>query len=137
MAVLMPLTLFSGEQQITPLLRGDLEISGLTMVVLGLLKLLICGLCLSCGWIGGLFFPLIFSAAAIAQGLALCWPDVIPAQVAVSTMASAIQSAVLGQALLPLLITAGVLKGHAMAGVMLGSVMGLGVRQITLAAKTA
>jgi hypothetical protein len=44
---------------------------------------------------------------------------------------------VLGQALLPLLITAGVLKGHAMAGVMLGSVMGLGVRQITLAAKTA
>lgn len=137
MAVLMPLTLFSGEQQITPLLRGELEISGLTMVLIGLFKLLVCGLCLSCGWIGGLFFPLIFSAAAIAQGLALCWPDVIPAQVAVSTMASAIQSAVLGQALLPLLITAGVLKGHAMAGVMLGSVMGLGVRQITLAAKTA
>ena len=108
---------------------------GSAMVMLGLLKLMVCGLCLSCGWIGGVFFPLIFSATAIGQGLALCWPDMIPSQVAVSSMAAAIQSAVLGQALLPLLITAGVLKGHAMAGAMVGSVMGLGVRQITFKAK--
>lgn len=135
MSLLQPLTLFSGEQQITPLLQGDLELSGNAMIVLGLLKLMVCGFCLSCGWIGGVFFPLIFSATAIGEGLALCWPDLIPGQVAVSTMAAAIQSAVLGQALLPLLITAGVLKGHAMAGVMVGSVMGLGVRQITLTAK--
>ena len=135
MSLVQPLTLFSGEQQITPLLKGDLELGGSAMVMLGLLKLMVCGLCLSCGWIGGVFFPLIFSASAIGQGLALCWPDLIPSQVAVSSMAAAIQSAVLGQALLPLLITAGVLKGHAMAGVMVGSVMGLGVRQITFKAK--
>lgn len=128
---LQPLALFSGEQQITPLLQGGFALGGISLIVLGVVKLASCGLCLSSGWIGGLFFPLIFSACAIAQGLALCWPNLIPGQVAVSSMAAAIQSAILGQALLPILITAGVLKGHAMAGVMVGSAMGLGVRQIS------
>ncbi len=128
---LQPLALFSGEQQITPLLQQDLALSGGGLILLGVVKLASCGLCLSSGWIGGLFFPLIFSACSIAQGLALAWPDLIPGQVAVSSMAAAIQSAVLGQALLPILITAGVLKGHAVSGIMMGSVMGLGVRQLS------
>ncbi|MEB3177046.1 MAG: chloride channel protein [Synechococcus sp.] len=126
-----PLALFSGELQITPLLQGTLELSGAALLLLGFTKLALCGLCLSSGWIGGQFFPLIFGAAAIGQGLALCWPHWIPAQIAVSSLVAAIQSAVLGQALLPLLLTAGVLKGHAISGVLVGSVMGLAVRQIT------
>jgi hypothetical protein len=65
------------------------------------------------------------------MGLGELWPQVVPGQVAVSSLTAAIQSAVLGQALLPLLITAAVLKGHALAGALIGSVMGLGVRQIT------
>ena len=129
---LQPLALFSGEQQITPMLQKEFAIGASGFILLGILKLASCGLCLSSGWVGGLFFPLIFSACSIAQGLALGWPDLIPEQVATSSMAAAIQSAVLGQALLPILITAGVLKGHAMGGAMVGSVVGLGLRQISL-----
>ncbi|NBQ22481.1 MAG: hypothetical protein EBU30_12770, partial [Synechococcaceae bacterium WB6_3B_236] len=69
-----PLALFSGEQQITALLQGKLLQGALPMLLLGLLKLLLAALCLSTGWVGGLFFPLIFGAAAMAQGLALALP---------------------------------------------------------------
>ena len=131
MSQLQPLALMSGELQITPLLQGALVTNGHTLVLLGLLKLGLCALCLSSGWIGGQFFPLIFGASAIGMGLGELWPQVVPGQVAVSSLTAAIQSAVLGQALLPLLITAAVLKGHALAGALIGSVMGLGVRQIT------
>lgn len=126
-----PLALFSGELQITPLLQGAMGLDGGALLLLGLTKLVLCGLCLSSGWIGGQFFPLIFGAAAIGQGLALCWPHWIPAQIAVSSLVASIQSAVLGQALLPVLLTAGVLKGHAISGVLVGSVMGLAVRFTT------
>ena len=136
MSQLQPLALMSGELQITPLLQGVLPIEGQAMVLLGLLKLGLCALCLSSGWIGGQFFPLIFGASAIGMGLGELWPQVVPGQVAVSSLTAAIQSAVLGQALLPLLITAAVLKGHALAGALIGSVMGLGVRQITNSRKT-
>ena len=136
MSQLQPLALMSGELQITPLLQGVLPVEGQAMVLLGLLKLGLCALCLSSGWIGGQFFPLIFGASAIGMGLGELWPQVVPGQVAVSSLTAAIQSAVLGQALLPLLITAAVLKGHALAGALIGSVMGLGVRQITNSRKT-
>lgn len=127
-----PLALFSGEQQITALLQGKLLQGALPMLLLGLLKLLLAVLCLSTGWVGGLFFPLIFGAAAIAQAIALILPDSVPAQVAIGAMACSIQSAVLGQALLPILVTATVLKAHGLGAVLVGSVMGLGVRNLLL-----
>ena len=69
MSQLQPLALMSGELQITPLLQGALVTNGHTLVLLGLLKLGLCALCLSSGWIGGQFFPLIFGASAIGMGL--------------------------------------------------------------------
>lgn len=125
-----PLALFSGEQQISALLQGKLLQGALPMLLLGLLKLLLAALCLSTGWVGGLFFPLIFGAAALGQGLALALPGSLPAQVAIGAMACSIQSAVLGQALVPILVTATVLKGHGLGAVLVGSVMGLGVRNL-------
>lgn len=127
-----PLALFSGEQQITALLQGKLLQGALPMLLLGLLKLLLAALCLSTGWVGGLFFPLIFGAAAMAQGLALTLPGSVPAQVAIGAMACSIQSAVLGQALVPILVTATVLKAHGLGAVLVGSVMGLGMRNLLI-----
>jgi hypothetical protein len=67
-----------------------------------------------------------------AQGLALALPGSVPAQVAIGAMASSIQSAVLGQALVPILVTATVLKAHGLGAVLVGSVMGLGVRNLLI-----
>ena len=118
-----PLALFSGEQQLSPLLQGALMQGPGALLLLGLLKIGLCALCLESGWVGGLFFPLIIGAAAIASGLHQAL-GIIPNEVAVSALVASIQAAILAQPLVPLFVTVAVLKGHALPAALLGSLVG-------------
>ena len=115
------------ELQITPLLQGALVTNGHTLVLLGLLKLGLCALCLSSGWIGGQFFPLIFGASAIGMGLGVLWPQVVPGQAGEPHRRHS-PATPLGQPCCR--CRPAVLKGHALLRGRIGA-MGLGVRQIT------
>ena len=110
-----PLALFSGEQQL--LNRAD------QLLLVGFLKIALCALCLSTGWMGGLFFPLIIGAAAIGQGLHQA-AGIIPGEVAISALVAGIQAMVLAQPWVPFVITVVVLKGHALPAAVIGSLMG-------------
>lgn len=118
-----PLALFSGEQQLSPLLQGELVNRADQLLLVGFLKIALCALCLSTGWMGGIFFPLIIGAAAIGQGLHQA-AGIIPGEVAISALVAGIQAMVLAQPWVPFVITVVALKGHALPAAAIGSLMG-------------
>lgn len=118
-----PLALFSGEQQLSPLLQGELVSRADQLLLMGFLKIALCALCLSTGWMGGIFFPLIIGAAAIGQGLHQA-AGIIPGEVAISALVAGIQAMVLAQPWVAFVITVVVLKGHALPAAAIGSLMG-------------
>ncbi len=118
-----PLALFSGEQQLSPLLQGELVNRADQLLLMGFLKIALCALCLSTGWMGGIFFPLIIGAAAIGQGLHQA-AGIIPGEVAISALVAGIQAMVLAQPWVPFVITVVVLKGHALPAAAIGSLVG-------------
>ena len=118
-----PLALFSGEQQLSPLLQGELVNRADQLLLMGFLKIALCALCLSTGWMGGIFFPLIIGAAAIGQGLHQA-AGIIPGEVAISALVAGIQAMVLAQPWVAFVITVVVLKGHALPAAAIGSLMG-------------
>ncbi len=65
----LPLSVFSGESQLQPLLLGSLPLRAPLLLLSGLAKLLLAGLCLETGWRGGLIFPAVAGCAAIGIGL--------------------------------------------------------------------
>ncbi len=86
---LMPLILFSGEEQTTVLIDQAAQIGAITLIVLAVVKLLITSLLLVTGWKGGYIFPTMFAGVALGMAANLLFPD-IPLAVAVSaTMAGA------------------------------------------------
>ena len=86
---LMPLILFSGEEQTTILIDQAAQIGAVTLIVLAIVKLLITSLLLVAGWKGGYIFPTMFAGVALGMAINLLFPD-IPLAVAVSaTMAGA------------------------------------------------
>ena len=66
---LLPLTLFSGEEQTADLIVHAAEIGVLMLIVLAFMKLLASSLLLATGWKGGYIFPIMF--ASVALGLAV------------------------------------------------------------------
>jgi hypothetical protein len=118
-----PLALFSGEDQLTSLLSGQLLDGSGPLLVLGLSRIGLCALCLASGWVGGLFYPLVMAACAIAVGLVQACPW-LPLQLAVSALACGVQTGVLGQPLLPVLVTLAVLRGHGPGAVLMGGLGG-------------
>jgi H+/Cl- antiporter ClcA len=86
---LLPLILFSGEEQTTVLIEQAAQIGAATLIVLAVVKLLITSLLLVTGWKGGYIFPTMFAGVALGMAANLIFPD-IPLAVAVSaTMAGA------------------------------------------------
>jgi hypothetical protein len=63
------------------------------------------------------------AACAIAVGLVQACPW-LPLQLAVSALACGVQTGVLGQPLLPVLVTLAVLKGHGPGAVLMGGLGG-------------
>ena len=86
---LLPLTLFSGEEQTLDLITNAAEIGVLMLIVLALVKLFVTALLLTTGWKGGYIFPIMFASIALGMAVNLLFPA-IPVAVAVAgTMAGA------------------------------------------------
>jgi H+/Cl- antiporter ClcA len=69
-----PLTLFSGDAEIQPLINGAVEMGVVTLVILGLLKVFLTVTCLALGWSGGYIFPSFFAGAALGLAVHLLLP---------------------------------------------------------------
>jgi H+/Cl- antiporter ClcA len=83
---LMPLILFSGEEQTAVLIDHAAEAGVVTLIALALVKLLITSTCLATGWKGGYIFPTIFAGVALGMAAYLIFPSVPTAVAIAATM---------------------------------------------------
>jgi H+/Cl- antiporter ClcA len=90
---LLPLTLFSGEEQTVDLISHAVEIGVVMLVVLGLVKLFATALLLATGWKGGYIFPILFASAALGLAANLLFPSIPVAVTVAATMAGALVAA--------------------------------------------
>lgn len=67
----LPMTMFSGEEQIFELSESYKEFAPWFLIITGAAKLLITNVCIKSGWRGGHFFPVIFSGISIGYGVAM------------------------------------------------------------------
>jgi H+/Cl- antiporter ClcA len=84
---LLPLILFSGEEQTLEVINRAAELGALTLIVLALVKLFITTLCLTTGWKGGYIFPTMFAGAALGMAAHLIFPAIPEAVAVAATMA--------------------------------------------------
>lgn len=71
MGTVLPLTMFSGEHQITELMETYLDFAPWILILTGAVKLLLTCVCIQSGWRGGHFFPVIFCGISIGYGVAM------------------------------------------------------------------
>ena len=90
---LLPLTLFSGEEQTADLITHAVEIGVVMLVVLGLAKLFATTLLLATGWKGGYIFPIMFASVALGLAVNLIFPGIPVAVTVAATMAGALVAA--------------------------------------------
>lgn len=77
MALLVPVVLFSGEDQLGEISDVFLMYAPWALIGVGLLKILMTAFCINFGLKGGHFFPLIFACVCIGFGLAMTFYMVI------------------------------------------------------------
>jgi chloride channel protein, CIC family len=90
---LLPLTLFSGEEQTADLIVHAAEIGVLMLIVLGAAKLFATSLLLATGWKGGYIFPIMFAGVALGLAVNLLLPGIPVAVAVAATMAGALVAA--------------------------------------------
>jgi H+/Cl- antiporter ClcA len=90
---LLPLTLFSGEEQTLDLINDAAEIGVLMLIVLALAKLFITALLLTTGWKGGYIFPIMFASVALGLAVNLLFPAIPVAVAVAATIAGALVAA--------------------------------------------
>ena len=66
----LPLTMFSGEEQINIILESGTTIGITILIVTGIIKIMLTNVCIESGLKGGHFFPIIFSVIAIGLFIA-------------------------------------------------------------------
>lgn len=69
--MLLPLVMFSGEEQLGVIASQPGAIAASVLIASGVVKLCVGPLCLNGGWRGGSIFPIIFSGAAVGLGIAV------------------------------------------------------------------
>jgi len=84
---LLPLTLFSGEEGSTELIKQAATIGFGSLLVLAIGKLLATSLLLATGWKGGYIFPVMFAGVALGMAGKLLFPFVPTAVIVASTLA--------------------------------------------------
>ena len=67
----LPLTMFSGEEQIEELLLNGTNIGILILILTSILKIVLTNICIESGLKGGHFFPMIFSGIAFGFAMSL------------------------------------------------------------------
>jgi H+/Cl- antiporter ClcA len=91
--MLLPLTLFSGEEQTAELIKQAAEIGFIMLIVLALAKLIVTSLLLATGWKGGYIFPIMFAGVALGMAGHLVFPETPIAVTVAATMAGALVAA--------------------------------------------
>ncbi len=91
--MLLPLTLFSGEEQTLELIEQAVEIGVIMLIVLALCKLLATSLLLATGFKGGYIFPIMFAGVALGMAGHLLFPDTPVAVTVAATLAGALVAA--------------------------------------------
>lgn len=61
----VPMTMFSGEDQLEELMNGWMSFGPALLLLIGISKLFLTNVCISLGWRGGKIFPIIFGGSAI------------------------------------------------------------------------
>jgi H+/Cl- antiporter ClcA len=91
--MLLPLTLFSGEEQTGELIKQAAEIGFMMLIVLALSKLFATSLLLTTGWKGGYIFPIMFAGVALGMAGHLLFPETPVAVTVAATLAAALGAA--------------------------------------------
>ena len=91
--LLFPLTLFSGEEQTTELIKQATTIGVGMLIVLALAKLFATSLLLVTGWKGGYVFPIMFAGVALGMAGHLVFPNTPIAVTVAATLAGALVAA--------------------------------------------
>lgn len=99
---ILPLTLFSGEHQLTELAAGWSGMSIYLLFILGIVKLFITEFCLATGWRGGHIFPIIFAGVSVGYGISLLIP--IDPVVSVTIITTALTSGALKKPMATILV---------------------------------
>ncbi len=68
---LLPLTMFSGEEQIVDVLETGRNIGIVLLIVISITKIILTNICIESGLKGGHFFPMIFSGIAFGYALSI------------------------------------------------------------------
>ena len=68
---LLPLTMFSGEEQIASLITSYKDLGIIILILIGIIKLFVTNVCISFGFKGGHFFPCIFSGICLGYAFGL------------------------------------------------------------------
>lgn len=90
---LLPLTLFSGEEQTLELIEQATELGFLMLIVLAAAKLFATSLLLATGWKGGYVFPIMFAGVALGLAGKHLFPDVPTAVTVAAALAGALVAA--------------------------------------------
>jgi len=90
---LLPLTLFSGEEQTVDLIKDAAEIGVLMLILLAIAKLLVTTLLLATGWKGGYVFPIMFAGVALGMAANLLFPHLPVAVTVGAVLAGALVAA--------------------------------------------
>jgi len=88
--VLLPLTLFSGEEQTVEMIEQAAEIGVIMLIVLALAKIFSTSLLLATGWKGGYLFPIMFAGVALGMAGHLLFPATPVAVTVAATLAGAL-----------------------------------------------
>jgi len=123
---LLPLTLFSGEEQSIDLVLLAPSIGFWMLILLAFSKLLATSLLLATGWKGGYIFPIMFAGIALGMAATLIFPGVPTAVTVAAVMAGALVAALrapLFAALFTLVLVQGETAPVVAVAVMVSSLM--------------
>lgn len=67
----LPLTMFSGEEQIYLLVENGAQIGLIILILTSIIKIVLTNLCIESGLKGGHFFPMIFSGTAMGYAISI------------------------------------------------------------------
>lgn len=87
--VVLPLTLFSGEEQTVEIIQRAAELGVLTLIALAAVKVVVTSLLLATGWKGGYIFPTMFAGVALGMAIHLLFPSIPEAVAVAAAMAGA------------------------------------------------
>lgn len=93
-AAVLPITLFSGEEQIPEIISQGTEMGVVLLLVIALAKMFLTNLALTTGWKGGYIFPILFAGSAVGMAVHVLLPF-IPQSIAMTTVMAGITVATL------------------------------------------